>query len=104
MSVISPKDSDMFTAEHVIMECRSIVCEAIEGRRSEGLSRAQAEVARMFELSDRRTRAYWNNEVRMVPAHEADLIRDRRRAVLRRRQDRLNQELAAVQQLLETLG
>jgi hypothetical protein len=73
-------------------------------RNGASLKQAMAAASRTLGLSVRRVRAYRHNEVRLVPAHEADGLRALYRAVLEARQRRLSAELEELSALVRRHG
>lgn len=77
----------------VTAELRSIVIEASwPAEPGESVKAAIGRAARKLSLSYARTRAYWYDLVKMVPAEEADALRAARRQLRRDRLARLDAE------------
>ena len=98
--------TEVFVAspEAIAMEMTAIVREAAEPSvLGEHIAAAIDRAARRLGLSYRRAKAYWYQETRLVPAHEADKLRRARRQMMRDRAARLNAELATLQLRLSAL-
>ena len=94
----------MITADSIRSEITSHVQEAVRAHDDGcGLTIAQHRVARVYQMTARRVRAYFHGEVKVVPAHEADRVRLHRKAILKERQQILNNELAVLQMRLAQL-
>ena len=81
----------------VAREMRSIVVEAawppVPG---ESVGAAIGRAARRLQLGYSRVRAYWYNQVRLVPAEETDRLRAAQRALLAERLSRMEAEAATL--------
>ena len=81
----------------VASEMRGIVLEAawppVPG---ESVGAAMGRAARRLQLGYSRVRAYWYNQVRLVPAEEADRLRAAQRALLSERLRRMEVEAATI--------
>lgn len=78
----------------VTAELRSIVIEAAwPSEPGESVKAAIGRAARRLRLTHARTRAYWYDLVRLVPAEEADHLRNMREALRRERLIRLDAEM-----------
>lgn len=64
------------TAEAIAAEMTAIIQEAVMASRAvQGdLKRAIPDVARRYRLTERRVQSYWWSAVKVVPAHERELI------------------------------
>jgi hypothetical protein len=92
------------TADSVRIEIMGHVKEAVRANDDGcGLVIAWERTARLYQMTARRVRAYWHEEVKVVPAHEADRVRAHRKAILRERQKLLNHELETLQMRLAQL-
>lgn len=99
------KGVDMASAvSDPIIECGNIVREAVKATGERTIKTALAIASQQLGLGFRRTKAYWNNEVRDVSAREADMLREKRRAVIEERRKRLTHELALIERQLTALG
>ncbi|WP_259650177.1 hypothetical protein [Gluconacetobacter diazotrophicus] len=85
-------------------EFQDMICAEIEVRRGRGLKAAFAEAARFFGLSERRVRAAWHREIRMVSVDEWQAVRARRVAALRARQDQIAHEITLLAHELDAGG
>src|SRR3954470_576434 len=70
---------------------------------SRGVGYALGQAAKKLGLKPRRAEAYWWGEVSMVPAWEADRMRERRIQLLLEREARLDRELEDVRAVLSAL-
>lgn len=94
----------LMTADAIRSEITCHVQEAVRANDDGcGLVIAQERVARLYQMTARRVRAYWHQEIKIVPAHEADRVRAHRRAILRERQKLLNHKLETLQMRLAQL-
>ena len=91
-------------ASDPIDECGKIVREAVNATGERTVKTAIAIAAQQLGLGFRRTKAYWNNEVRDVSAREADMLRAKRKAVIEERLKRLTHEMALIERQLHDLG
>jgi hypothetical protein len=86
------------TAESVRMEMACIVRLAAEPvRPDDHIGALIRRAATRLGLNYSRAKRLWYSEVSVIPAHEADALRERRMHLLRDRAARLNNELQALQ-------
>ncbi len=89
----------------VAVEMRGIVLEAawppVPG---ESVGAAIGRAARRLHLGYARVRAYWYNQVRLVPAEEADRLRTAQRTLLAERLHRMEAEAATLRARLGSSG
>lgn len=94
----------MSSPEAIAMEMQAIVREAAEPSvLGEHIATAIRRASVRLGLNYRRAKALWYQEIRIVPAHEADVLRKARRRIVRLRADRLNAELEVIQLKLRHL-
>jgi len=94
----------IITADSIRMEITGHVKEAVLAHDDGcGVVIAWDRVARLYQMTARRVRAYWYGQVNVVPAHEADRVRAHRKAILRERHKIVNQELEMLQMRLAEL-
>ena len=86
----------------VASEMRGIVVEASwPAEPGESVKAAILRASRRLHLGYARARAYWYDQVRMVPAEEADRLRAIRDQLLAERLARLDAEAALIRSRLE---
>jgi hypothetical protein len=93
----------MITSQMVAAEMRDTVRAHVRILCTENLQRAQEAASRIYGMSARRVRAYWNNEIKTVPAHEADSIRAAKVHIAKIKQQKLNAELLEIEALLKQI-
>jgi len=83
-----------------VQQFQGMITDAVRDRRAGGLKAAFREVARLYQLSDRRVRAAWHGEIRDVSASEWHEVRRIHIELMRLRQARLEHELAMLRALM----
>ncbi len=101
-SAKSAKGTPMTTCDRGVQdEMREIVVDAMTPFLHMGKEAAQYAVARVLHITPRRVRAYWQREVRMVRAEEADRLRQVRKQLLEQRIARLDAEAEILRSRLQ---
>lgn len=105
---ISPKNLDVsskaarpgasMSGSTLTDQFQEMVRQEVGSRRATGLKGAFREVARLYNLTERRVRAAWHGELRSVRAEEWENVRTRRREALHLRQEQIRQELASLEE------
>ena len=100
---VLPAIDGMDEADAVRAEMAGIVRLAAEPFLPRGVGYALGQAAKKLGIKPRRAEAYWWGEVSMVPAWEADRMRERRIQLLLEREARLDRELEEVRAVLSAL-
>ena len=100
---VLPAIDGMDEADAVRAEMAGIVRLAAEPFLPRGVGYALGQAAKKLGIKPRRAEAYWWGEVSMVPAWEADRMRERRIQLLLEREARLDRELEDVRAVLSAL-